>query len=126
MAISVGCAVCGRLVRAKDELAGKRMKCPHCGARLVLPIGDDAPAPANELQPEKRIAPLAYAAFFLAAATMICWPLGPITLAVGILAFRDIDKDPNKVGKGRAIYGIVWGAIACTLMAFFLLVKLTQ
>ena len=105
---------------------GKRIKCPHCGARCLVPCGDGGLIASKESPPETRIAPLAYAAFFLGAATMLIWPLGPITLTVGILALKDIQKDPDKIGKGRALYGIVWGTIACLLMAFFVLFKLTQ
>ncbi len=44
MAIEVLC-VCGQFLKAKDEFAGKRIKCPHCGAGLQVP-GTPAPAPA--------------------------------------------------------------------------------
>ena len=40
MAISITCA-CGKTLRVKDELAGKRVRCPGCGQVSVLP----APAP---------------------------------------------------------------------------------
>lgn len=36
MAISVGCQ-CGKRFQAKDELAGKRVKCPGCGSVLEIP-----------------------------------------------------------------------------------------
>jgi hypothetical protein len=36
MPISLGCA-CGRSLRVKDELAGRRIKCPQCGAVLAVP-----------------------------------------------------------------------------------------
>ena len=28
---------CGRLLKAKEELAGKKTKCPHCGAVVAIP-----------------------------------------------------------------------------------------
>ena len=45
MPIEVSCG-CGKRLRAKDELAGKRAKCPRCGKvlqipRPVLPLEDD-------------------------------------------------------------------------------------
>src|SRR5262245_48963168 len=38
--IEVRCE-CGSLLRARDEHAGKVLKCPKCGARLRLPGDDD-------------------------------------------------------------------------------------
>jgi hypothetical protein len=36
MAISLDCA-CGKVIKASDSLAGKRMPCPACGATRVVP-----------------------------------------------------------------------------------------
>ena len=41
MAIKVTCS-CGKKLRAKDEAAGKRAKCPACGKIVVVPA---SPAP---------------------------------------------------------------------------------
>ena len=75
---------------------------------------------------EKKIAPMAYAAFFMAAATTIIWFLGPLTLTAGILALRDIKRNANYVGKGRAIVGVAWGAIGTIITLFFLLFVVAQ
>jgi Flp pilus assembly protein TadB len=40
MAISLSCK-CGRALRLKDELAGKRIRCPQCQEVLAVPLGDD-------------------------------------------------------------------------------------
>jgi hypothetical protein len=48
MAIVFSCT-CGKPLRAKDESAGKKTKCPHCGA--IVPIPGASPAtvpPSNE------------------------------------------------------------------------------
>jgi len=37
MSISVQCPGCEKKLKAKDELAGKRVKCPGCGQLLVVP-----------------------------------------------------------------------------------------
>jgi hypothetical protein len=53
MAIEIQCA-CGKLCRAKDEAAGKRVRCPQCGTILNVPcpvapptepVDFDLPAP---------------------------------------------------------------------------------
>src|SRR3989442_876187 len=36
MPITFSCS-CGKTLRTKDDLAGKRIKCPHCDAVLVVP-----------------------------------------------------------------------------------------
>jgi hypothetical protein len=35
---------CGKPLRAKEESAGKRTKCPHCGAIVAIPGGAGKPA----------------------------------------------------------------------------------
>ncbi len=38
MAIRVKCAGCGVVLNVKDEMAGRRGKCPRCGATLEIPV----------------------------------------------------------------------------------------
>lgn len=40
MPISLSCD-CGHSLRVKDELAGKRIRCPTCKSALSVPSGDD-------------------------------------------------------------------------------------
>jgi hypothetical protein len=47
--IGVACRECGRLLRVRDELAGKRIKCPHCGA-----VQNVSAAPAEEAAPQSE------------------------------------------------------------------------
>jgi hypothetical protein len=46
MTIAVRCA-CGQSLKAKDELAGKRVKCPGCGRIAVLPLAVTTAAGAD-------------------------------------------------------------------------------
>ena len=50
MALSVQCPGCDKNLKAKDELAGKRIKCPGCGQVLVAP----AAKPASQLAPRNH------------------------------------------------------------------------
>lgn len=52
MAIKVSCQ-CGQSFAAKDELAGRTVKCPKCQNPLVIP----APAPASAAAPAPAAAP---------------------------------------------------------------------
>ena len=49
MAIEARCAKCSKKLKVKDELAGKKIKCPECGAIVAIP----APAAGKqELNPD--------------------------------------------------------------------------
>ncbi len=47
MAIAVSCKQCGKTFKAKDELAGKAVRCPGCQAPLKIPAAAAAPAMAK-------------------------------------------------------------------------------
>jgi hypothetical protein len=47
MPITLNCA-CGKTLRVPDTSAGKRAKCPACGALVAIPV----PAPPPEPEPE--------------------------------------------------------------------------
>lgn len=44
MPITLGCPSCGKRFRARDESAGKRVKCPFCQAPVQVPTADQAAA----------------------------------------------------------------------------------
>jgi predicted RNA-binding Zn-ribbon protein involved in translation (DUF1610 family) len=50
MAISLQCPGCQKRLKARDELAGKRIKCPSCGGIVPVPVAasTDEPPPAEE------------------------------------------------------------------------------
>jgi hypothetical protein len=54
MPITLGCQSCGKRFRARDESAGKRVKCPYCAAPVSVPSAEEsanASAPTAELPP---------------------------------------------------------------------------
>jgi RsiW-degrading membrane proteinase PrsW (M82 family) len=50
MSIAFVCA-CGKSLRAKDDFAGKKTKCPHCGAIQTIPAQAPPPDPNPESAP---------------------------------------------------------------------------
>lgn len=42
MAIKFHCVSCNRMLRVRDELAGKKSRCPDCGTVLEIPLQSDA------------------------------------------------------------------------------------
>ena len=45
----------------------------------------------------------------------------PFAVIAGIVALRDISKNPEKTGKPRAIFGIAMGAIGSIILASVML-----
>src|SRR5438093_3287450 len=41
MSLSLRCEACGKPLKLKDELAGKKIKCPACGQGLTVPPADE-------------------------------------------------------------------------------------
>lgn len=56
MAISVRCDSCGSKLNAPDAAAGRRVKCPKCGAAVVLPAAPPAAQPGAATEPWYRAA----------------------------------------------------------------------
>jgi hypothetical protein len=72
--------------------------------RLLLPVGRSG---------------WAIAAGYLGLISVLCIP-APLALLAGILAIRDMRRNPKLHGMGRAVFGIVMG----TLGTIFLLIGL--
>lgn len=58
MAISILCPGCQKKLKVKDELAGKRVKCPGCGQVIVVPVPAAPPASqARSMVPSPGMSP---------------------------------------------------------------------
>jgi hypothetical protein len=79
-----GVALPPRLAENKDE-----------SLKWVIPVGRSG---------------LAIAAGYLGLFSVLFFP-APIALIVGILALRDLKKNPTKGGRGRAWFGVIAGAL---------------
>ena len=111
--------------------------CPRCGA----PNADDASACANcglarapappvgRARPDAAIAALipigrsglAIAAGYVGLFALVLVVLGPVSLLLGVLAWRDIARHPEKLGKGRALFAMVAGVWGTVVTILFLL-----
>lgn len=79
------------------------------GMRMLLPVG---------------LSGWAIAAGYLGLVSVLLIP-APFALLTGILAVREIRRNPKKHGMGRAIFGIVMGTLG-TLMVLLVLVALAD
>jgi Domain of unknown function (DUF4190) len=61
----------------------------------------------------------AIGAGYLALLSVLCLP-APFARFAGIMAVREIRRDPTKHGMGRAIFGIVMGGLGTALLLVWL------
>jgi hypothetical protein len=73
---------------------------------MVVPIG---------------VSPWAIAAGYLGLLSFLCGVTGPFALITGILALRQIKRDPQIGGHVRAWVGIVLGAFGSVGLGFILI-----
>ena len=102
--IAPGTAVCGKCgwyLPGQPPPPAKALG-DDAGMRLLLPVGRS---------------PLAIIAGYLGLISLIILP-APLALLFGILAVVDIRRHPEKHGMGRAIFGIVMGALGTIVLAF--------
>jgi hypothetical protein len=78
-----------------DDRPRRRPPAGDDGLQYVLPVNTNG---------------LAIAAGYLGLVSVLCVP-APFALILGILAMRQLSRNPEQHGKGRAIFGIVMGVI---------------
>jgi hypothetical protein len=118
MPINFICPHCGRTSMVADEYAGQSGPCAGCGKTITVPRQNPfgyAPPDLGENAGIRMLLPVgrsfwAIAAGYLGLFSLLCVP-APFALFCGIMAIRDIRRNPKKHGMGRAIFGIVMGAI---------------
>ncbi len=54
MPIPFSCSECEKQLRVKDELAGKRIKCPECAAVVLVPNPNVRAATSEDKRQEPR------------------------------------------------------------------------
>ena len=82
-----------------DRVVGRKRRNQNAAARRTFDLG------------HRR----GYAGLF----AVLVFP-APIALILGIIAIYDIKRHPKRHGMGRAIFGLVMGAVFTLLMLFFL------
>jgi hypothetical protein len=115
------CTKCGSL---NPEDANYCIRCADPMKPSVPPVERKFPSLADD--PALRIAlpigrtPLSIVAGYLGIFAIALVPT-PFALVTGILAFKELKKHPDKLGRGRAIFGIVMGAIFTVLLVLTIL-----
>jgi len=118
------CPGCGK------EILADAVRCKYCGATVnravppPLPPRGPLPAPAaRDLGDDagmRLLLPVGRSGWAIAAGYLGLFSLlgvfAPFALATGILAVYDIKRNPKKHGLGRAIFGIVMGALGTIVL----------
>jgi hypothetical protein len=108
--------------------------CPKCGNEKQNPIAaciacgyQDVPI-SNSISDDPAVRMLlpvgrsiyAIIAGYFGLFSLIFFP-APFAIIFGYLGLRDIKKNPELGGRGRAIFGLMMGIIFTLLFAFFIL-----
>ena len=103
-----------------EQIQDEAVKCKFCKSWLE---GDGAAAPGQaaaqaKSQPDdlmRMILPVGRSGYAIAAGYLGLFSVllffAPFAILFGVLALSDLKKHPDKLGKGRAIFGIVMGVI---------------
>ena len=125
MPIPFTCPHCGAQTIVPDEYAGRTGPCAECGNPISIPLpARPAPADLGDDPLVRALLPVGRSIWAIAAGyaglfAVLCFP-APIALILGIVAIWDIKKHPKRHGMGRAIFGVVMGAVFTILMVVFL------
>ena len=112
------CPSCGA------EMSTGSPACAACGWRQThVQSFEDDPA-IRLLLPVGRSTWAILAGYFGLVSVMFL--PAPLALLFGILALRDIKAHPQKGGMGRAIFGVVMGALFTLLLLFICLMLLFE
>lgn len=111
------CPHCG------SEVAATSRRCDSCG-RDIVPLRPPATGSKLGDDPAMRmILPVGRSGLSIAAGYAGLFALliifAPIALVLGILAVRDLRKNPAKRGMGRALFGLVMGALGTLFLLWF-------
>ena len=94
------CTKCGRIIQRVATPAVVTHSTDSAAMRMLLPVGRSG---------------LAIAAGYAGLLSLLIVP-APIALVLGILAVIDIIGHPEKHGMGRAIFGIILGALGSAVL----------
>jgi hypothetical protein len=125
---------CGRLLQAREEQSGKKIKCPACDQLSIVPEpevvvvseGDtpksDRPRRERRIEEPRATSGKATAALILGLLACPCVIGNVLTgapaIIFGAIALGDINKSGGRLGgKGLALTGIITGALGVFILA---------
>jgi hypothetical protein len=114
------CRACGKGILEKAVI------CVHCG----VPTGIAYQAESQPSAATRMVLPVGRSGYAIAAGYLglfsVLLIFAPFALIFGILAVRDIKKNKDKHGMGRAIFGIIMGSIFSIALVVIIVVVLSS
>jgi hypothetical protein len=115
------CPHCGHQTNVSAQYAGRSGPCAACGLTVTIPpLGGAGPTDIGQDPGMRMLLPVGRSGWAIAAGYAglfsILWLPAPFALILGIVAVRDIRRHPEKHGMGRAVFGIVMGAVFTLLL----------
>ena len=119
------CPHCGTQTYVAEQYAGHSGPCAQCGQMITIPpLSGFAPADLGEDAAMRLLLPVGRSGWAIAAGYAgLLSPLcvfAPVALVLGLVAIWDIRQHPKRHGMGRAIFGVVMGALFSLVLLFFL------
>jgi hypothetical protein len=119
------CPHCGAQTYVPEQYAGQSGPCAKCGQTITVPpLSRVGPADPADDAMVRMLVPVGRSGWAIAAGYAglfaVLFLPAPIALVLGLVAIWDIRKHPKRHGMGRAIFGLVMGAIFTLLMLFAL------
>ncbi|MBN2025018.1 MAG: DUF4190 domain-containing protein [Pirellulales bacterium] len=122
------CPHCGRFTRVDARFAGQTGPCRECGQTITIPrsanpfLAQAAPPPLGDDAGMRMLLPVgrsvwAIIAGYLGLFSVLFFP-APLAIVAGILAIRDMRRHPELHGMGRAVFGLVMGALGTIVLIF--------
>ena len=106
------------------EINDKAVICVHCGVPTFTP-------PKRASQPDATmmfLLPVGRSGYAIAAGYLgllsVLLIFAPFALLFGILGVKDIMKNKDKHGLGRAIFGIIMGTICSITLVIFIITRM--
>jgi len=99
------CTKCGQIIQETAQAVVTTDLADSAAARMLLPVGRSG---------------LAIAAGYAGLFALLIFP-APLALLLGLLAVRDLRRNPTKHGMGRAVFAITTGALGTAMLVWVLL-----
>jgi hypothetical protein len=115
---TVYCAACG------EKNLRSEPNCRRCGQGLAGPASTPALVLTDEGSALRMLLPIgrwsgwAVASGYLGLLSLLLVP-APFAILTGVLAVRELRRNPGRHGMGRAIFGITMGVLGTLALIFF-------
>jgi hypothetical protein len=131
MSLLFTCPWCRHQTTVPEAFIGRSGTCVACGEKITITPSTltraPQPRPIEDDPMIRMLIPVGRSGWAIAAGyaglfAALFFP-APLAIVLGIVAIRDIKKNPKKHGMGRAIFGLVSG-ILFTIPLIFIIIAL--